>query len=250
MSWFEDEAFWARWGVALEEPDAAEAAEVARGFVDLARLPEHGRVLDVGCGHGRHALALARLGYEATALDVSARRLLRVREVSESEGLGVEIVRRDMRTFNRPRHFHGILWSGDAVGLFAEVEDEKRVLEQLYDSLKPGGRLVVAPRGKELLSRGIQTQRWHWLDGSTLILEERLVDDGWGRLRVRLTRVRHGVRAGSDQETAEAAWRLFSGTELSDLLRKVGFTKIRLFGDFHRARYDMDAKRLVAVAER
>jgi len=246
MSWHGDEAFWARWGVALEEPDSAQAADMARGFAELARLPDGARVLDVGCGHGRHALALARLGYQATALDLSARRLRRIQQVSEAESLGVEIVRRDMRTFNRPRHFHGIWWGGDAVGLFNQVEDELRVLEQLFLSLKPGGRLVVAPRSKELLARGLQQQRWQWLDGQTLILEERLVDDGWGRLRVRLTRVREGVA----NDTAEAAWRLFSGTELDTLLRRAGFTKVRLFGDLERGRYDLSASRLVAVAER
>lgn len=246
MSWHADEAFWARWGAALEEPDSEEARRAVEGIVDIARIPAGGRVLDVGCGHGRHSLALARLGFKVTALDLSARRLRRIQDVAEAESLEVEIVRRDMVAFSRPRHFHAILWAGDAVGLFADPETDRRVMEQLFLSLKPGGRLIVAPRGKEVLARGLQEQRWHWLDGGTLILEERRIDDGFGWLRVRLSR----VREGAETIHAEAAWRLYAGTELEVLLRRANFSKLRLYGDFARCSYDLRAQRLVAVAER
>lgn len=243
--WHEDEHFWATFGAALGEPTPDQADLDARGFADLARLPEGGRVLDVGCGNGRHTLALARRGYTVTALDLSARRLRRVSQVAEAEGLQVEIVRRDMRDFTRPRHFHAILWSGDAVGLF-DRDEEQQVLGHLFDALKPGGgRLVVAPRSKELLGRDLQLQGWTWLDGETLILQERIVDDGWGHLKVRFTRVK-----GDRRTEAEAAWRLFSGVELQAVLRRARFDRVRLFGDFGRVRFDHDAVRMVAVAER
>jgi SAM-dependent methyltransferase len=242
--WHEDERFWATFGPALDDPDPDRAAAEAAGLVDLARLPDGGRVLDVGCGHGRHALSLARLGYAVTALDLSARRLRRVRDVAEAEGLEVEILRRDMRTFSRPRHFHGILWAGDAVGLF-DREEERDVVQRLLKALKPGGRLVVAPRSKELQARRFVPQAWRWLDGETLILEERQIDDGFGWMRVRFSRVR-----AERQDAAEAAWRLFSGAELEAVLRAAGFDRIRLFGGFRRIRYDLSAERLVAVAER
>ena len=38
----------------------------------LELLPPHGRVLDVACGRGRHALDLARLGYRVHAVDREA----------------------------------------------------------------------------------------------------------------------------------------------------------------------------------
>ena len=37
----------------------------------FAENPERGKVLDLGCGQGRNALALARLGYEVTGVDIS-----------------------------------------------------------------------------------------------------------------------------------------------------------------------------------
>lgn len=243
-AWHEDEQFWSTFGPALLEGDPERIQARVDGFVDLSRLPKGGRVLDLGCGHGRYSLALARMGFAVTAVDLSAHRLRRLREVAAAEHLSLEIVRRDLRTFTRPKHFHAILWSGDAVGLF-DHDIEVEVLAGLLRTLKPGGRLVVAPRAKELAGRDFVAQRWQWLDGDTLILEDRIIDDGFESVRVRFTRVRKGRVTH-----AEGAWRLWSGSELRRALRRAGFDRVRLFGGFERVRYDADAKGLVAVAER
>lgn len=244
-TWHDDEHFWATFGPALEHASPERATHDIEGFLDLARLPPGGRVLDVGCGPGRHSMALARAGATVTALDRSARQLRHLDQVASSEGHQIERVRRDMRDFTRPGHFHGILWSGDAVGLFDDEADDLTVVQNLFASLRRGGRLVVAPHSKELYVRSHSPQRWALLSGESAVLEERTVRDGWNRCAARLT-----VLDGGRRESAEASWRLYAGSELVALLRAAGFERVRLFGDFERIPYDLDARRLVAVAER
>jgi 2-polyprenyl-3-methyl-5-hydroxy-6-metoxy-1,4-benzoquinol methylase len=244
-AWHDDEHFWSTFGPALETPTEAEAAVQVAGFVDLARLPPGGRVLDVGCGHGLHTLALARRGYTVTALDLSARRLRALSATAEAEGLEIDIVRRDMREFSRPRHFHAVLWAGPAVGIFEDPAEDARMVEQLFDTLKPAGRLVVSPLSKELVARGFEVQRWSHVDDKTVVLQTRDLTRDWARLRARMTAVR-----GAKRETVDASWRLFSGTELERLLSDGGFDRVRLFGGFDRRHFDLGAERLVAVCER
>ncbi|MBW2624084.1 MAG: SAM-dependent methyltransferase, partial [Deltaproteobacteria bacterium] len=43
---------------------------------------------------------------------------------------------------------------------------------------------------------------------------------------------------------------LYSGQELMDRLERVGFTDIRLFGDFEGNEYGLDARRLIAIARK
>lgn len=244
-AWHDDEGFWATFGVALPQPTPEQAADDVEGFADLSRLPPGGRVLDVGCGRGRHSLALARSGATVTALDLSPRQLRHLADVAASENLSIERVRRDMRDFSRPTHFHAALWAGDAVGLFDSPADDLAVVRALHASLKPGGRLVVAARGKEILDRDFVAQRWNPTDDGGFALEERVVRDGWDRLAARITLVHGELRA-----TIEASWRLYAGTELAALLRGGGFERVRLFGGFERVSYGRSAERLVAVAER
>jgi SAM-dependent methyltransferase len=244
-AWHDDEAFWATFGIALPQPSPEQAADDIEGFLDLSRLPPGGRALDVGCGRGRHSLALARRGATVSALDLSARQLRYLADVAASENLTIELVRRDMRDFSRPTHFHAALWAGDAVGLFDSPADDLAVVRAIHASLKPCGRLVVAARGKEIVDRDFVDQRWAPTDDGGFALEERLVRDGWERLAARMTLV-HGER----RATIEASWRLYAGTELVALLRAGGFDRVRLFGGFERKPYDRNAERLVAVAER
>ena len=242
-AWHEDPAFWTRFGPGLAQPEDPD--QDVRGFMELSRLPSQARVLDVGCGLGRHSLALARHGLKVTALDISPHRLRHVTSVARDEELEVEILCRDVRLFRRPRHFHAILWTGDSVGLFLDDATERSVIQGLYDALKPGGRLVMVARGKELVARGLQHQSHQRLDASTFVLADRVIDDGFTSLQVRLTRVSH---EGIDE--VDCAWKLFSGSELTASLTAAGFKKVRIYGDLGRVRYDHHARRLVAVAER
>ena len=64
------------------------------------------RILDVGCGTGRHALSLARRGYEVVGVDLSEGLLARACQKARLESLDVSFVRCDARA----------LWRDDGTG--------------------------------------------------------------------------------------------------------------------------------------
>lgn len=45
------------------------------------------KILDIGCGTGRHAIELTKRGYQVTGIDLSEGQLKRAREKAEKEGL-------------------------------------------------------------------------------------------------------------------------------------------------------------------
>jgi 2-polyprenyl-3-methyl-5-hydroxy-6-metoxy-1,4-benzoquinol methylase len=62
-------------------------------FVELAQACElHGRVLDMACGTGEHALMAARLGLEASGVDRSQRAIATAKAKAEQRGLAVRFV--------------------------------------------------------------------------------------------------------------------------------------------------------------
>jgi SAM-dependent methyltransferase len=66
-----------------------------RALADTGVL--HGRVLDVGCGTGEHALMAARLGLQATGVDLAAVALQKARDKAQQRGLQVRFLRQDAR---------------------------------------------------------------------------------------------------------------------------------------------------------
>src|SRR5690348_2401912 len=68
------------------------------GIVGLLRLPEGSSILDLCCGHGRHAVELAKRGYRVTGQDLSEVFLQHARAAVEAEGVDVQWVESDMRS--------------------------------------------------------------------------------------------------------------------------------------------------------
>ncbi len=79
-------------------------------WVDALREAGGRRVLDLGCGVGRHTVALARLGFVVTATDVSPSGLATCAAHLAREGLGATLVRHEMETLPFPdRAFDGLI---------------------------------------------------------------------------------------------------------------------------------------------
>jgi len=110
------------------------------GFlVEALGLAPGMRVLDVGCGPGRHAHALAVLGIDVVGLDISARFI----EVARADAPpGATFVRGDAREMIYDGEFDAaISLCQGAFGLVPGEDGE--VLRRLVRALRPGGRAAV-----------------------------------------------------------------------------------------------------------
>jgi SAM-dependent methyltransferase len=102
------------------------------------------RLLDVGCGVGRHVVELARRGYGMTGIDVS-RGLLRVGErLAREAGVDVELRHLDARVLDYDSQFDAAFSVCEgAFSLVPTDEENLAILEGMRRAVKPGGRLNV-----------------------------------------------------------------------------------------------------------
>jgi ubiquinone/menaquinone biosynthesis C-methylase UbiE len=110
-----------RWGL-LAPSD--QVRREAAGLWALLRLAPASRVIDIGCGHGKHALALLERGADVVGLDFAVALLNRARQLEEELRIRGRWIRGDMRRLPfRPECADGTIIM-DAFGFFDTEEEQ------------------------------------------------------------------------------------------------------------------------------
>jgi SAM-dependent methyltransferase len=120
-------------------------------LVDALGLAPGARVLDVGCGPGRHSHALATRGFDVVGVDISERFVTLARENAPA-GSSVAFERADARSLAFDAEFDAVislcqgafgLAGGDA-GAARPLDPDRAVLDGMARALRPGGRLALS----------------------------------------------------------------------------------------------------------
>ena len=118
-------------------------------LVGCLELAPGGRVLDVGCGPGRHAHALARRGIEVVGVDISER-FVALARAGAPEGTPVTFERADARSLRFDSEFEAVIsLCQGAFGLSdgggdSSLDPDRAVLDGMARALRPGGRLALS----------------------------------------------------------------------------------------------------------
>lgn len=112
-------------------------------LIDALGLEAGMRVLDVGCGPGRHALAFARRGYQVTGIDLSPDFLALARDAAAAEGLVMTLLEGDVRALAYTDEFDvAISLCQGGFGLLGGVDD-LAVPARIAAAVRPGGRIAI-----------------------------------------------------------------------------------------------------------
>ncbi|MDD5627612.1 MAG: methyltransferase domain-containing protein [Elusimicrobia bacterium] len=134
------------------------AAEPSPYVLRFLNRLKKGRLLDLGCGEGRHAIAAARLGFQVTAVDSEPLALRRARRAAR--GFAVRFLKADALRLPFPEG------SFDAIIDYGCLHHQKksdwpRYLGQILRLLAPRGRYILeafSPRFRFFRGRG---RPWH-----------------------------------------------------------------------------------------
>lgn len=212
----------------------AQVDRIARELTLLAPS----RVLDLGCGHGRHALELAARGHTVHGVDMMAPFITRAREDADRAKLPVTFECADLRAWDAPHPFDAAVCLFDAFGLHRD-EENLDVLAAMARALTPRGGFCLDLRNRDWMTRHLQPvtvlER-----GRDLLIDRHAFDARTGRLVDR----RVIVRDGRAREVVFSV-RLYGLQEIEALLARVGLEVRSAWGDWNGSPVSVNSNRLV-----
>jgi SAM-dependent methyltransferase len=122
--------------------------EIVGALIEM--LPEHGRVLDVGCGYGRVAVPLARAGFAVHGLDLSPSMIEAARAAADAEGPVVGLTIASMTTLPYAADsFDAVICLWFAFNELLEEAEQIRTIAEMWRVLDLGGFSLIEGRPYE-----------------------------------------------------------------------------------------------------
>jgi 2-polyprenyl-3-methyl-5-hydroxy-6-metoxy-1,4-benzoquinol methylase len=101
------------------------------------------KILDIGCGTGRHDIELVKRGYQVTGVDLSESQLSRAREKAIEHNLKINFQQHDARNLPFEHEFDLVMMICE--GAFPLMETDQmnfEILQNAAKALNPGGKLI------------------------------------------------------------------------------------------------------------
>ena len=220
--------------------DREEAERGVRLFVEEAGTEAGDRLLDLGCGSGRHLAAFDARGIEVFGLDLSRPLLERAREAT---GGRVPLVRADMRRVPlAPGAFDAVSSFFTSFGYFASRREDRRVLSEIRRVLRPGGVYLLDFLNAEQVRSELVPEEERTVEGRTVV-QTREIREGHVVKRIE---IRPEGRREAPKVYHERV-RLYEPGELTELLEAAGLSVGARFGDYDGSAHADTSPRFIAV---
>ena len=238
-----DNAWWRDWfnDIYLDvyaHRDDASAEREARAAADALSLQPQDRILDLCCGNGRHCRALKRLGFEnVTGLDYSFP-LLRH---AQSEKPRAHYVRGDMRLLPlRDGGLDALVTFFTSFGYFKTNIENLKVLQEMRRALKAGGRYFIDYLNPDYVRAHFEPESER-KRGEYCIRERRSFSDDGERVEKEILI----ENWGGETRTYHESVRLYSYSDMREMLDCADLVLDGVYGDFDGAAFDASQPRMI-----
>ena len=243
MSTWYDTWFESPWYPKLYQHRSSEEATEAVMLVDnVAGIPKGSRILDLACGYGRHAYALAEDDYLVVGLDSSSSLIGRARDTYAHDNISYYVG--DMRDPYPGAPYDAIVNFFTSFGYYEDNGDDKRVLSAVFEALKPGGAFILDFLNANVVKRDLEPETYTRLGGATVVQERRIE----GRFVIKYITINDPC---SIESVCQERVRLYGREELEDLITEAGLVVDSVIGSYSAEPFELEtSSRCILIAHR
>lgn len=224
----------------------SEQGKWSKDFPFFCTLIAKGEALDLACGTGRLAGALAKSGLSCTGLDGSSEMIAFACE--KSIELDISYLQGDMRDFSLDQKFDLITLSGNSFQALLTDDDQDNMFDCVKKHLKPSGVFAFNSRNPtpEELTTSEEFTFWHEftdLAGNLVKVFGKQKHEASKKLVHYVTK-----RIWSDHKTiSEITLRFTSAATICTKLKYLGFEIIDIYGDFDKKPFTAKSSNIIVV---
>lgn len=202
--------------LALERRDKKTTAEIEQ-LLAHDWLSPRDAILDLACGHGRHARALAQRGFNITGVDSNETFLRRARELATAQGLDATFIEADMRALPfQEASFDAVLCMWSSFGLLDDAGN-LQTLKEIARVLKPEGRALIDTVNPYMTALFLEEEGWREHHDGTLQLTTARFDMTTSRIEEMWR-----FKRGDIDVTVDISTRIYTLPEWTSMLREAG----------------------------
>lgn len=231
-SWF-DTPFY---HILYKDRDDTEARAFMDTLTNYLNIPEHGTILDLACGKGRHARYLNKIGYDVTGVDLSENSIDFAKQFENHR------LKFDVHDMCKPYHkqFDAVFNLFTSFGYFEEDADNLKTIKAIKANLNASGFGVIDFMNSEFVIDNLVPKEIKSVDDIDFYLK-RYVDAGY--IIKDITFTAEGTLYNFQERV-----RGFTLADFEVLFEKAGVYLLDVFGDYKLNKFSTKtSERLVMI---
>jgi SAM-dependent methyltransferase len=218
-----------------------EAAHFIDNLIPILQPKEDAKMLDLGCGAGRHSKHLATKGFHVTGLDLAKSS---IQQASRFERPNLQFFQHDMRIPFGKNYFDFAFSFFTSFGYFDSDAENRQVINNIAQSLKPGGVVMMDYLNANYASKGLMGNETKEIDGIVYHIT-RWMDNQHFYKKIAIE-----LQSGKPFEYSERVAKLHI-SDFESMFSDHGLKLLDIYGDYEMNEFVLSSSpRLIMIAEK
>ena len=186
------------------------------------------KIIDVGCGTGRHAIELTKRGYNVTGVDLSEAQIIKAQEKAQTENLNIDFRVHDARNLPFDKDFDvAIMLCEGGFPLMETDEMNYDILKNVSQALKPKAKFIFTTLNGLFPIRN-SINDFHATDNN--VEGAQYISETFDLMTFRDYNTTSFTDDDGVEHNLECNERYYIPSEISWLMKTLSFSKIDIFG--------------------
>ena len=219
--------------------DGEEAKKLLNNLISQLNLKPEMKVLDLGCGKGRHARYLNSIGFDVTGIDLSPQNIEYCKKFDNET---LHFHEHDMRKIFKENYFDAVFNLFTSFGYFADDNENQMCIQAAAKGLKEKSFLVIDFLNVARVESDLMPYEIKVLGELEFHIRKK-VENGFIYKRI-------SVVEGANETTYTEQVRALKLADFERYFKNANLKLVQVWGDYDKNEYQASSNRLLLIAQK